>query len=613
MDISEVINYSESDNFNAKEIDEEAEHLASVQDMIREQIALLEDDGFAYRIVDFYDENEVEEYRAEKHGHDARQRDIKILKSAISSPYFSRMKLRQVGATKRTDTPSMTKTRTLRDCSDEDLGEEVDIYVGANVIFYRGKIIVYSHNSPLGNQVYSRFEDGKIYYGGYTYEVIFRRKFDIRDGKLIAVFQDYSIEQGGVVYDKFLAHMLKVKRGDKRLTDIIPTIQANQNEIITAESDGSIVRGCAGCGKTMIMLQRLEYLNFNNKINLYDTIIVAPSENYKSHIQPVVDDLKIGAARRLTMAELYRELILLLGGVKQSERRALKNSAVVGDEELSSAVVSACYSKDTAKKLLAALEPVRASYRERMQNYSAALVGYVEEREWNTSLPKPNPPAVSVKLEKFPFIPPLGAGYTKAKLYLLLLAYVYIVGKPFKLNLSLYIDEGQDYFPTEYKLLYTVLEKKFHIYGDENQQLDPSRGIGNFDKLRKFMGDEKYFLNENYRNAREITEYVNSLLGMSVTSLGLEGGKVERIDMSVLKERFAQHIGSSDDRVAVIYSPNDEETAKELCSFVPSNRLYTVTQAKGTEYERVYACGAMSDAEKYVAYTRALAELYVVD
>ena len=71
-----------------------------------------------------------------------------------------------------------------------------------------------------------------------------------------------------MVYDKFLAHMLEVKRGDKRLTDIIPTIQANQNAIITRPADEScVVAGCAGCGKTMILLQRLEYLGFNKSWN----------------------------------------------------------------------------------------------------------------------------------------------------------------------------------------------------------------------------------------------------------------------------------------------------------------------------------------------------------
>ena len=36
--------------------------------MMREQIDLLENDGFAYRVVDIYDENEVEEYRTESSG-----------------------------------------------------------------------------------------------------------------------------------------------------------------------------------------------------------------------------------------------------------------------------------------------------------------------------------------------------------------------------------------------------------------------------------------------------------------------------------------------------------------------------------------------------------------
>ena len=41
--------------------------------------------------------------------------------------------------------------------------------------------------------------------------------------------------------------------------------------------------------------------------------------------------------------------------------------------------------------------------------------------------------------------------------------------------------------------------------------------------------------------------------------------------------------------------------------------LYTVAQSKGMEYERVYACGALGDTEKYVTYTRALDKLYICD
>ena len=50
------MDFSESDNFNAKEIAEESEHLERVIKMIREQIRLLESDGFEYRSVNFYDD-----------------------------------------------------------------------------------------------------------------------------------------------------------------------------------------------------------------------------------------------------------------------------------------------------------------------------------------------------------------------------------------------------------------------------------------------------------------------------------------------------------------------------------------------------------------------------
>ena len=119
---------------------------------------------------------------------------------------------------------------------------------------------------------------------------------------------------------------------------------------------------------------------------------------------------------------------------------------------------------------------------------------------------------------------------------------------------------------------------------------------------------EHYSLNENYRNAREINEYVNGLLGTSVTSLGLEGGVVKSLALSELGDALG---GYTDDRVAVIYSAADEATAALLRRTVPHDILYTVAEAKGMEYERVYACGALTDTQKYVAYTRALGELYI--
>ena len=86
---------------------------------------------------------------------------------------------------------------------------------------------------------------------------------------------------------------------------------------------------------------------------------------------------------------------------------------------------------------------------------------------------------------------------------------------------------------------------------------------------------------------------------------------MEYIDMSALKAELAR---AADDRIAVIYSARDTAIKTALESFVPADKLYTVKECKGMEYERVYVCGAsLTDREKYVAYTRALSELYIIN
>lgn len=606
------MDFFESENFNAGLIAEEAEHLRLVVSQMQEQIELLENDGFAYRVIDMYDIDDVEAYESEIQGYDSRQQQIRILKKSLATPYFARMKLELIGRLEADDMPSMTKPRKIFDFA--PVGEDADIYVGANVIFYKGKIIVFSHNSPLGNKVYERFDGGKIICNGYEYKVVFRRKFDIRNGKLEAVFQDFSEEQGGIVYDKFLAHMLKIKRGDKRLTDIIPTIQANQNAIIVRPADENFVlSGCAGCGKTMLLLQRLEYLSFNKKIEQDRAVIIAPGERYIEHIQPVVDDLMLNSVRRVTMQGLYRELILSMQNIKASERKLLNSQDIVGDEELPDDVVIECYGDSVKRKLISALSGVKQVYKARLAAYRTQKEQYDREQAYGvyavSTVAKPKKPIVAVDLSKFAFLPSLGKKLTKCKLYLLLTAYCYILGKP-DFSSALFVDEGQDYFLNEYRLLSECTKATVNIFGDTNQQPVSGRGIDEFGRLNELWDLKHYALNENYRNAREITDYVNDLLGKNVTALGLDGGTVRKLDVKDIADELKE-VG--DDRVAVIYSSEDSATAEYLKKVVPNEMLYTVVGSKGLEFERVYACGRLSDKEKYIAYTRALDTLTVCE
>ncbi|MDE6401493.1 MAG: hypothetical protein K2L54_02660, partial [Clostridiales bacterium] len=340
------------------------------------------------------------------------------------------------------------------------------------------------------------------------------------------------------------------------------------------------------------------------------------SETDTEHIQPVVDDLMINAARRVTMPELYRELILSLHGIKATERKTLTEAEPTGDERLSDEVVTSCYGDGIKRKLIAALGAVKTNYKKRLAAYRDEMDKYERELAWTRgsyvapTLKKPRAPVIAIDIKKFPFIPELGSDLTKCKLYLLLTAYCYVIGKP-DFDSALFIDEGQDYFYNEYRLLAECTKTTVNVYGDTNQQINKARGIGDFSKIDGLWKDVKHYaLNENYRNAREITEYVNALLGMSVTSLGLDGGTVERITTDELR---AELDNTGDDRVAVIYSADDRATGEMLKTFVPPRKLYTVAQSKGMEYERVYVCGTLGEAEKYVAYTRALGKLYICE
>ena len=55
--------------------------------------------------------------------------------------------------------------------------------------------------------------------------------------------------------DPFLIQVLKLRKKQHSLVDIIATIQENQNAIVDENINQNIVvQGCAGSGKTMVLL-----------------------------------------------------------------------------------------------------------------------------------------------------------------------------------------------------------------------------------------------------------------------------------------------------------------------------------------------------------------------
>lgn len=228
-------------------------------------------------------------------------------------------------------------------------------YIGKNNILVHSSIkdgqcrdLVYDWRTPIGDAY--RNEQLAYYKEGKNERFIsLRRNFVIKNGKFISYNTPYDANEmnlSGEVVDPFLIQVLRDKRRDYELTDIIKTIQAEQNTIMTLPMEKNfIVQGCAGSGKTMILLHRLSYLVFNNpKFDWSKAKVLTPNELFDKHIQALCNDLEIDMIKRYSVEQYYKHLLDLffdsIKGKMQSE------------SELSCSLLKEIYSTDLYNKII---------------------------------------------------------------------------------------------------------------------------------------------------------------------------------------------------------------------------------------------------------------------
>ena len=101
----------------------------------------------------------------------------------------------------------------------------------------------------------------------YEYRTVLRRALSVKNGKVLDFRNEYlSVrdvltpeEIGGrdeeILFDPYLRSIIQSRKDDVQIRDIIRTIQEQQFEIITRpERESFVLQGCAGSGKTMILL-----------------------------------------------------------------------------------------------------------------------------------------------------------------------------------------------------------------------------------------------------------------------------------------------------------------------------------------------------------------------
>ncbi len=265
--------------------------------------------------------------------------------------YSDRQELAELSATTRKQQERADELRGYQDSPyfgrmDLDVVDESDtevVYVGKTGIYLDGEFLVSDWRSPLGQYFYMKSE--RNFHAGQTdYVLQLRRALDVKGGQLISYrteFDGETVSLEGDVIDPFLLTVLKDKRRQNRLTDIIKTIQSNQNDIIRRpRTESFIVQGCAGSGKTMILLHRLSYLMFNHRDMSLDNIkIITPNVLFDAHINELSSELGLNRIERKSVEEFYVSLI------KGFSRKIDVSSEVSSEKGLNSQLLRTFYSE----------------------------------------------------------------------------------------------------------------------------------------------------------------------------------------------------------------------------------------------------------------------------
>ncbi len=212
---------------------------------------------------------------------------IKELNNVKGNPYFGRLDLIQ------------SKQTSI---------DIVQLYIGNQGVNIGTNSLVIDWRSPIANYFYEkpyRFE-----LNGSKYETQLIRKIEIDHSKIKSIYNELTkrkSEQKDTISDPFLLSVLKKKKETPYFTDIIASIQEKQNEIIRLPFESNIiVQGCAGSGKTMILLHRLAYLIYNYKKLKPESIkIVTPSSIFDQFVQDLSNQLGLDSIDKLSMTQLY--------------------------------------------------------------------------------------------------------------------------------------------------------------------------------------------------------------------------------------------------------------------------------------------------------------------
>lgn len=288
---------------NDKQAEYEKTHMQAVLTMLRiarirahkkaieeakKEIAFLENDK----------ENAAENYRKIKELLDVIQtqkQKIETYRSFFEEPYFARMDL----------------VDDIEGYNSYYIGKKGDV-----------KLEIVDWRAPIARRYYQK-SCSSFTINEYEYKTILRRAIRTKNGKVVDFKNEYlslknylSPEEIGTsaqenVLDPYLEEIIRSRKEETAVRDIIQTIQEKQYEIITCPHDKKFVlQGCAGSGKTMVMLHRLSYLLYNyENIKPRDVLVITPSNSFNAFIDELAEILELERVKTVTVYDYFLQVL----------------------------------------------------------------------------------------------------------------------------------------------------------------------------------------------------------------------------------------------------------------------------------------------------------------
>lgn len=191
---------------------------------------------------------------------------------------------------------------------------------------------------------------------GCRYHFKVRRQISVENAILSDVIPEYPLPDGedDGLTDLFLKKLLRERRKRGQLTDIIATIQRDQFEIIRTDiKKNMIVQGCAGSGKTQILLHRLYYLRDLLKERDWQNVkIITPNKLFGAYSYDELHMLRLSEVEQLSLAEYYRSALFAY----DPRFKSRQYDFVLTDESLPDAFLAEVYSDMTRHSIQEAIE-----------------------------------------------------------------------------------------------------------------------------------------------------------------------------------------------------------------------------------------------------------------